>query len=124
MKIIISYKFNHIALFHEHLKILESRLGAGILIEGRNIVVDNHNNLLSHATLTGTERIRITCIDALVFKLFLPFFLEFLTVFNLITFESCSVYISSVGNTLKMDNLGFRLINNSVACFSHLKCKI
>ena len=124
MEVIISDKFNNIPLFQEHFQVLERCLGTSVFVKGRHIVIDHDNDLFAHAALACAEWIRIAVVDALVLKLFFPFFFELLAVFHLIPFQTGSVDIRSVGNAFEMDDLGFWLVNDAVARFPHLKCQI
>ena len=87
-------------------------------------MIDHDNELFAHAALACAEWIRIAVVDALVLKLFFPFFFELLAVFHLIPFQTGSVDIRSVGNAFEMDDLGFWLVNDAVARFPHLKGQI
>ena len=54
-------------------------------------MIDHDNDLFAHAALACAEWIRIAVVDALVLKLFFPFFFELLAVFHLIPFQTGSV---------------------------------
>ena len=101
---VITEEFYDKSLLDEHLQILKRRLGTGILVVGRHIVVNDKNNRLALTALTCAERIRIAIILTLLLKLLCPLFLKLLGVCNLITLESGSLHIGSVGNALEMNH--------------------
>ena len=124
MKEIISQKFHHITLFQKHFQVLVGCLGARVPVKGGHIVVHHQDDFLSLAALPGPEWIGISGVDTLLFKFLRPFFLQLFTVLHLVAFQTCSVYIRTVGNTLKVDHLGERLVDNPVSGLSHLKSQI
>ena len=72
MKEVVSEEFHGISHLHEHFEVLVSSLGTRVLIEGRNIMVHHKDHRLLLASLTGTERVRIACVDRLLFELLRP----------------------------------------------------
>ena len=124
MKEIISQELYHIALFQKHLQVLVGCLGARVPVKGGHIVVHHQDDFLSLAALPGPERIGISGVDALFFEFLSPFLLQLFTVFHLVSFQAGSVYICTVGNALKVDHLGERLVYNPVSGLSHLKSQV
>ena len=72
MKEVVSEEFHGISHLHEHFQVLIGRLGTCILVKRRDIMVHNKDHRLLLASLTGTERVRIACVDRLLFELLRP----------------------------------------------------
>ena len=79
---------------------------------------------LAHAPFSGLEGVGTSDIDALLFQLFLPFFLEFFLIDLLITLKSAAFHIRSIGNAFIVDDLGLGLIQHFLAHFPYGKCQV
>ena len=124
VKEIISQKLHHISLFQEHFQILVRGLGTGIPVKCGHIVIHHQHHRLALAALPGPKGVGIAVVDALLFKLPGPLFLKLPAVFHLIALEPGAVHIRAVGNALKMDHPGKRLVHHPVTGPAHLKCQI
>ena len=84
MKEIIPQELHHISLLQEHFQILVGGLGTGVLIEGGHIMIHHQDHRLSLAPFPGPERVGISRIDTLLFKLLSPFFPKLPAVLHLV----------------------------------------
>ena len=121
---IVSKELHHISLFQEHFQILVRGLGTGVPVKGGHVVVHHQHHRLALAALPGPKGIGVAIVDALLLKLPGPLFLQLSAVLHLIALESGAVHIRAVGDALKMDHPGERLVHHPVTGPAYLKGQV